>query len=356
MDLDNVLQYPQMDTGNMLAEIQALPDQLNKAWTNVKKQLKNYPTFHEIHHVLIAGMGGSAIAGDLVAATARAHCRVPISVLREYTLPGWINEHTLVIASSHSGDTEETLSVAHQALQKNIPLIRITTGGKLSTLAAANISPCLTFKHAGQPRSAVGFSYGYMLAVLYQHGLIPNPSAEIAASIQSMRQQEETIRPNQPVQKNPAKRLAGQMIGRNLTILGSGVLEPVARRWKGQINELAKTWAGFDSLPEACHNTIAGSELPADQLHTHMVLFLESNQDHPRNRRRSELMRQHLMLQGFATDFLQFSGTTPMETLWDALQYGDYTAYYLALLNNVDPTPIEAIQEFKKELGEYDQI
>lgn len=355
MNLDDLSQYKQYDLQDMLSHITTLPEQLTQGWKDASAAIAGCSKFSGITRVLITGMGGSAIAGDLVAASVEAECSAPILVLRDYQLPAWVDEHTLVIASSHSGNTEETLSVARQVLAKNIPLVRITTGGKIAQLADPANSPCLVFNHKGQPRSAVGFSFVYMMAVLYHQGLIANPGAAIEKAAAEMRLVQAKIQPEVPVNQNPAKRLAGQMVGRCVTMVGSGVLGTISRRWKGQINELAKVWTGYDVLPEACHNTIAGTEFPAEPIGANFVLFLDSNLDHPRNARRSELLRKHLMLQGFMTDRVWLESDTLLNLLWTSLIYGDYVAYYLAMCYEVDPTPIEAIQGFKKELGDFDQ-
>lgn len=356
MNLDDLSQYKQYDLQDMLSHITTLPTQLTRGWQDASAQIAKYPVFPGITSVLITGMGGSAIAGDLVAATVEAECPAPILVLRDYQLPAWANEHTLVIASSHSGNTEETLSICSQVLKKNIPLVRITTGGKIAQIAEKSVSPCLVFEHKGQPRSAVGFSFVYMMAVLHHQGLIADPVEAIANAAAAMQSQQALIEPNVPVNQNPAKRLAGQMVGRCVTLIGSGVLGTISRRWKGQINELAKVWTGYDVLPEACHNTIAGTEFPTDPIGSNFVLFLDSNLDHPRNVRRSELLRNHLMLQGFMTDRVEYNAKNTLTLLWTSLIYGDYVAYYLAMCYEVDPTPIEAIQGFKKDLGDFDQI
>jgi glucose/mannose-6-phosphate isomerase len=356
MNLDDFKQYKLIDPQDMMHDIVTLPDQLATAWMDAIQLVEQFNPFPEIQNILITGMGGSAIAGDLIAAYIQHECSVPLMVLREYQLPAWVNKHTLVIASSHSGNTEETLSVVRQTLKAEIPLVRITTGGKIATIAKAEVSPCLIFHHTGQPRSAVGFSFAYMLAVLSHQGLIADPSQAIAMAVASMKKQQQLIKPEVLIIQNPAKRLAGQMVGRNVTIIGSGILATIARRWKGQFNELAKAWTGYDTLPEACHNSIAGTEQPESVIPNNFGLFLESGLDYPRNLKRSMLFHEHMMVQGFMTDALHVIGTTPMEIMWNGLNYGDYVAYYLALSYGIDPTPIEAIQGFKKDLGDFDQI
>jgi glucose/mannose-6-phosphate isomerase len=208
-----------------------------------------------------------------------------------------------------------------------------------------------TFEHHGQPRAAVGFSFGLLLAAFTRLGLIPDPSQELAGAVTAMKAQQLHLKADVPVTQNPAKRQAGQLLGRWVTVLGSGVMAPVARRWKGQVCELAKAWAQFEFLPEADHNTLAGSQNPVEILAHTTVIFLRSASDHPRNRLRLEFTRQALMLEGLGTDFYDAKGDTPLANLWTALHFGDYMAYYLAMLYEVDPTPVAALQKLKNDLG-----
>ena len=133
--------------------------------------------------------------------------------------------------------------------------------------------------------------------------------------------------------------------------MASGVLVPVARRWKGQINELAKAGAGFDVLPEADHNSLAGLANPEGILSRTMTIFLKAACDLPANQRRTDLTMQTYMLEGLSTNDFNASGENPLAQQWSALHFGDYVAYYLAMAYGEDPTPIPSIQEFKKRLG-----
>lgn len=354
MNLDDMTKFTTLDKSNMLAEITSLPDQLEKSWLAALQKTEQLAPFPELQSILICGMGGSAIAGDLFIAYAQAACRVPIQVSRDYDLPAWVDpNHTLVIASSHSGGTEETLSTVVQARKAGTRVIGITTGGKLSEYLAAEKQEVLYFEHKGQPRSAVGYSFTHLAAIFYRLGLIPNPAADIEKAVSAMRSQLAYISPDVPVANNPAKRLAGQLMGRAVMIFGENILAPIARRWKGQINELAKAWAGYDTVPEACHNSIAGTQFPERPIGDTFALFLRSKLDHTRNFKRSELFQNLMMVQGFMTDFLIVRGDSPIEVMWTGLSFGDFTAYYLAMSYEIDPTPIDAIQGFKKELGEF---
>ena len=154
-----------------------------------------------------------------------------------------------------------------------------------------------------------------------------------------------------PTSQNLAKRLAGQLVGRWVAVIGSGVLAPVARRWKGQVSEIAKAWSQFEYLPEADHNTLAGVENPEEVLGSTVVLFLRSKTNHPRNQLRSDLTRRVFMVEGLGTQAVDAAGETPLANQWASLHLGDYLAYYLAMAYGVDPTPVSAIEGFKRDLA-----
>jgi len=350
MNLSNYEQYRTLDKQNMLAHINGLPDQLWKAWELGKN--KELPQWQDIRQVVIAGMGGSAIGADLLAGYVQSSCNVPVYIHRDYDLPAWARgPDTLVIASSHSGNTEETLSAYETAHANRCRSLAICTGGKLAQMAREANSPLWIFEYHGQPRAAVGYSFGLLLAVMTHLHFLENPEQELHDAIRAMRVQQEKIAAEIPPAQNLAKRLAGQLVGRWVTVIGSGILAPVARRWKGQISEIAKAWAQFEFLPEANHNTLAGILNPEELFAKTMIFFLNSRNDHPRNRKRSELTRQIFMLEGLNTDNIEASGETPLANLWTCLHLGDYVAYYLAMAYDVDPTPVDVIEGFKKELG-----
>jgi glucose/mannose-6-phosphate isomerase len=350
MNLDDFTKFKEIDTQNMLAEINGLPDQLSRAYQLGLTQ--KLPAWDGIRNVLITGMGGSAIGADLLSAYVADSCPVPLYVLRDYSLPAWAQgSQTLVVGSSHSGDTEETLSSFEEALQRGCRCLAITTGGKMGELAARNKAAIWKFQHAGQPRAAVGYSFGLLLALLVRLGLVTDPAPELEKAVAAMRQQQESLKAEVPAVHNPAKRMAGQLMGRWVAVLGSGILAPVARRWKGQLSEVAKSWAQFEFLPEADHNTLAGVVNPEERFAQMMVLFLRSSLEHPRNQLRTELTRKGFMVEGLNTDIVEAFGDTPLAHIWTALHFGDYMAYYLAMAYEVDPTPVAAIENLKGEMS-----
>jgi glucose/mannose-6-phosphate isomerase len=349
MNLDDHNSFSQLDTQNMYAQIESLPDQIQQAW-ELGSGLA-LPDWQDIQRVVVSGMGGSAIGADLLAAYIAPVGSAPIIVHRDYGLPAWARgKETLVIASSHSGNTEETLSSFEDALERGCRALAVTTGGRLAQLAASGGAPVWKFEHEGQPRAAVGYSFGLLLAALRQLGFIPDPTQELRAAVAAMRNQQANLHKEIPAVQNPAKRMAGQLVERWVTVMGAGILAPVARRWKGQISEVAKAWAQFEFLPEADHNTLAGAVNPEDLLTRTMVLFLRADSENPRNLLRAELTRKSFMLEGLSTDFIDAQGDTSLAQQWTALHFGDYTAYYLAMMYEVDPTPVQALENFKLEM------
>jgi glucose/mannose-6-phosphate isomerase len=350
INLDDFTKFEEIDTQNMLSEVNGLPEQLFNAYQLGLSQ--KLPAWDGIDKVLITGMGGSAIGADLLAAYVADSCPVPLYVLRDYGLPAWANgPETMVIGSSHSGNTEETLSSFEEALQRGCRCLAITTGGKLEDLAAREKAATWKFQYDGQPRAAVGFSFGLLMALLVRLGFVTDPTPELEIAIAAMRQQQESLRADIPAAQNPAKRMAGQLMGRWVAVLGSGVLAPVARRWKGQISEVAKAWAQFEFLPEADHNTLEGILNPEERVAQMIVLFLRSSLDHPRNQLRIELTRKRFMLEGLNTDIIDAQGDSSLAHIWTALHFGDYTAYYLAMAYGVDPTPVAALENLKREMS-----
>jgi len=352
MNLDDLDRFKKLDTLNMMGEIEGLPDQLASAWDLGQRLPLPGIASTEISNVVIAGLGGSAIGADLVAGFVSSSCRVPIITHRDYGLPAFArSRRSLVVASSHSGDTEETLDSFEAALSNDCTLIAITTGGKLSMRAREVNIPVWSFNHPGQPRAAVGFSFGLLLALLSRLQLVPDPSKDLTQAVATMKQSAEQMRADVHAALNPAKRYAGQLMGRWVTVFGAGILAPVARRMKTQINEVAKAASNFEFLPEADHNTLAGTMHPEEVLMPHtMNLFLRAPSDHPRNRKRLNLTKQTFMLDGLNTDFLDARGDCSLAHMWSLILFGDYMAYYLAMGYGVDPTPVQALVNFKEAM------
>ena len=347
MHLDEYISFDEIDKKNMYDEIIGLPDQLLNAW-ELGARLP-YKKSGSIHNIVIAGMGGSAIGADILAAYLFSQISIPIFILRGYDLPAWArNRNTLVIASSHSGNTEETINVFKQGLQSNCMMHVVCTGGELEQLATSNDISLWKFKHTGQPRSAIGYSFALLLALLYRAGIVHDVSDEIAQAINTMRHVQEGLIRENMIEKNHAKQLANRLYGKYVSILGSGILAPVARRWKGQISEVSKAWAQFEEMPESDHNTLAGINNPKSLLSNLAIIFLSSSSDHERNDKRIFLTKRIMENAGLDTEIIKADGNNPLAHIWSLITLADFVSYYLAMLYEVDPTSIPTIQELKE--------
>jgi glucose/mannose-6-phosphate isomerase len=349
MNLNSFQQFKSIDLGDMLGAIQKLPGQLDKAFFLGRDF--SLPENKEFDRIIIAGMGGSAIGADLLVAYAFPDLRIPTFILRDYQLPGWATgKNCLVICSSHSGNTEETNSVLSQAIERKCTIVVITTGGKLFSTASDNGIVAWKFKHVGQPRTAVGFSFGLLLRLFTRLSIIPEQDEVIKTAVLAMNELGKEIDAAVPIVNNPAKRTAEQLVDQHVSVFGAEHLSPVARRWKTQINELAKCWAQYEFIPEADHNTLAGVLQPSKMLPKIFTVFLNSNHYHPRNKKRMNLTLAEFMVAGLCTDQIDFSADEKMAEMWKAILFGDYVSYYLAMMYEIDPTPVEAIESLKTKM------
>ena len=349
MNLNSFQQFKSIDHSDMLGAIQKLPSQLEEAYFLGRDF--SLPKNKEFNCIVIAGMGGSAIGADFLVAYAFPDLRIPTFILRDYQLPGWaMGKNCLVICSSHSGNTEETNSVLSQAIERNCTIVVITTGGKLLSTAADNDIVAWKFEHAGQPRAAVGFSFGLLLRLFIRLSFIPEQDEAIKTAVLAMDEFGKEIGTDVPIVNNPAKRTAGQLVDQHVSVFGAEHLSPVSRRWKTQINELAKCWAQYEFIPEADHNTLAGVLQPSKMLSKVFTVFLKSKHYHPRNKKRMDLTLTEFMVAGLCTDQIDFSEEEKMAEMWKAILFGDYVSYYLAMMYEIDPTPVEAIESLKTQM------
>jgi len=351
MNLDDLDLFKKIDTRNMLAQIDGLPDQLQSAWELGQNQ--TLPAFADIQSIVITAMGDSALAAELVAASVSSSIRLPVTVHRGYSLPAFANgPQTLVVCISHSGNSEEVLD-AFEAAQKNkCSMLVISTGGELVKRAAEKNIPVWAFDSKGVvDTAAIAYPFALLLALISRLGFIPDPTIDVAEAVSMMKRSQQHIVADVIAAKNPAKRYAGQLVGRWVTFVGTETLAPVARRWKTQINQLAKAGANFEVIPEATHNTLIATINPNPTLNAHtMTLFMRAPSDHPRNRLRSDLMRQAFMLEALNTDVIDARGESIIAHLWTLIIFGDYMAYYLAMAYGADPSEEDAFVNFKRSL------
>jgi glucose/mannose-6-phosphate isomerase len=350
--LDRPADYGSVDRSDMLPHIDGLPEQLLDAWQLWQSSDLPAPT-EPPDGLVVAGMGGSAIAGDVLKVVLGYEVSVPVEVWRGYSLPGWVTSRTLVIASSFSGHTEETLSAFSQAVQRGARVYALTTGGRLAALARLHETGLLTYGFDGQPRAALGYSLAGLLRLVQAVQLADDQSVSVERAVDVMRSQRDELRPGVITDRNPAKRLAMQLMGRLPVVWSGAVLEPAARRWKTQLNENAKVWAAWESLPELHHNSVVGLEQPSRPLAQSFVILLESPSEHERIGRRLRLSADVLRSRGLQHWRLAAPAGDRLAQLLAVIHFGDYVSYYLAIAYGIDPTPVRAIDELKARLGAW---
>jgi glucose/mannose-6-phosphate isomerase len=350
--LDEPAAMARADAGGMLGAVAQLPEQVRGGWRRSRELALPWDPPRA---VAILGMGGSAIGADLVSAVWADRLRVPVTVLRGYELPAWVGPETLVIASSKSGDTEETLRQLETALSRRCPVVAVTSGGTLGSVATAAGLPLLTFPAGGQPRASLGWSLSLIAGVLERAGVLPVEEAEIAAAATTAQTMVARCAEGVPTVENPAKQLAWSLVDRLVMVVAGGFMAPVARRWKTQLNENGKTTAIMEELPEATHNTVVGFEQP-EALRDHLaVVFLRSDLDHDRVTLRAQLVGDLLDAGQIWHTTAEASGETRLGQVLSGVVQGDYVSVYLAFMYATDPTPVDVISHIKEQLALADQ-
>ena len=348
--LDDPVQRARLDPGDMLGAVYGLPEQCREAWDGARAF--ELPWKEAPRRIVILGMGGSAIAGDYFRALLSLEAPVRVFNVRAYDLPSFADEETLVIASSFSGETEETLSAFEQALATPARKLAITTGGRLLTMARANGVPAFTFAYHGEPRAAIGWGLMPLLAVAEKLGLMQGVEADVQEAIAVLTSLREEYVAETASSQNPAKQLAVRLHERLPVVYGAGALIEVGRRWKTQLNESAKVWAFFEELPEAQHNAIVGLALPKAIAGAATAVLLPSDRlDHPRVALRYDLMRRLLADAGIDAIEAPGRGKSALAQMLSLTLLCDYAATYLALLYGTDPTPTTVIDELKASLA-----
>lgn len=344
--LEDSFSHETLDPQGMRERIAALPRQCAAAWSLLRDTALP-DDYRQVQQVAVLGMGGSAIGGALVAGLVAGECAVPILSVGGYELPACVGPQTLVVASSHSGNTEETLVTCAEALERGCRVVAVTTGGKLAALAQQHGLPLLRFADDGPPRAALGYSFTLLLGLLCRLGLVRDYSADLDEAIAVVTAWQQELTADVPTERNPAKRLAQWLHKRLPVVYGAGFLAAVARRWKGQCNENAKSWAFWEELPELNHNAVVGYRLPKGIRKRARVLLLRSPLDHPRVQARWQATQALLEDEGVAFESVWARGESRLAHMLSLVHLGDYVSFYLAMLNAVDPSPVEPIQRLK---------
>ncbi|MGH8015666.1 MAG: bifunctional phosphoglucose/phosphomannose isomerase [Candidatus Zixiibacteriota bacterium] len=354
--LDSVEKIRSFDPENMYNHIFDFPEQMARA-QNIGISWKiNAGMFPDIRNIVLVGMGGSAIGGDLARSLLNGKLEIPFHVCRHYKLPEFVDDETLVIASSYSGNTEETLSALDDALDRKAMIAAISTGGMMQDVCKLNGIPMATLPAGMQPRAALGFSFVPLLIFLEKVKLIPGMSDDINHTIERLKTYRQEYIEDSPVKLNPAKKLAERLQGRIVVVYsGPSLTDAVAVRWKGQICENAKTLAFANQFAEFNHNELVGwSDLTRQHSDKLIVVILRDKDDHAQIKKRMDIVKPLIEDSGTEVIEVESRGTSDLERMFSLIQIGDFVSYYLAILNKQDPTPVITIEMLKAALADKD--
>ena len=340
-----------IDPQDMFSAIYHFADQIKESIT-IGEQINLNNDYSSCKNIIVAGMGGSAIGGDVIKTITHNELIVPFYVNRNYSLPNWVNEKTLVICSSYSGNTEESLSAYEDAVEKGAMICGISTGGKLSENIKSKGYDLISIPGGLQPRAALAYSFVPMLYLLNKIGLISSVLIDnLSSSIDSLEAKRETNSIGDTT--NPIYKLAKEIYGMIPIIYGitdtSGV---IALRWKGQLCENSKMLAYHNEIPEMNHNEIVGWGNNPDLLAELSVIWLRDENDNDRLCARQNITKSLLDDIDIMQHEVYAEGASNLERLIDLINYGDWLSYWCAILHNTDPSPVEKINKLKKALEE----
>ena len=353
-NLDDIKVIEKIDRLRMHDVLAAFPTHCKEAYKlgqnfSLPGDLRNFK------NIVFSGMGGSAIGAGIVNSYLRNKISVPINLNRDYTLPGFVNRESLVILISYSGNTEETLSAYKGARKCQAKIIVLSSGGQLADLAEKDGHPYLLIPAGFPPRAALVFLSLPVLALFSQMHLIEDKEKEVEQTASFLEMlKKDSLDIDVGRQSNPAKKLAQRIFGNFCVIYGaSDHLAGVVTRWRGQLAENSKMLASSHLLPEMNHNEIVGWQHPRKFVKRFVVVFLRDKADHPQVKKRIEISKEILQKEGVCVEEVRSRGESLLARTFSLIYAGDYTSFYLAILNGEDPTPVKRIDYLKKRLKDW---
>ncbi|MFA4966924.1 MAG: bifunctional phosphoglucose/phosphomannose isomerase [Candidatus Margulisiibacteriota bacterium] len=348
--LDDEKKIKEIDKSGMLEVAQSAPQMIREAF----KMMEFFPAINlkGIDSICIAGMGGSAVAGDLLSNLLRDQLPVPVFVNRNYTLPVYLKSSSLIFISSYSGDTEETVSCLKEAEGMKAKIICLTSDGKVKAAAEAKKYPLVDLKKGLQPRAALPYFLVSIAMILEKGGLIKDVSSQINESASVLDQLKNSYGQACPERQNPAKQMARRLIGKLPVIFASNsTTEAIGKRLKNQLNENSKMNALLCTFPEMNHNEMVSLSQLNKGEHNFAAVFVRDEEDHVRVNKRIEITKSMLGAKLGGAMEIPSSGKTRLARMFSQIFFSDILSVYLAIIAGIDPTPVDAITKFKKEMA-----
>jgi len=346
----NKLSIQKYDKSNFKKLLIDFPQQVENAVDIGKKFSASYKSSH-IRNIVVNGLGGSAIGGDLLRSYLAEELKIPFIINRHYYLPEFVDERSLVIVSSYSGNTEETIGAQTDAKKRKAKVLCISSNGETALMAKKFKQPLITIPKGLPPRAALGFSFFPVLISLAKMKLIRSKDADIKEAITMLKKKSKLY--SSLSNKNPALKLAKQLYMKLPIVYSSADrFDVVNLRWRGQIAENAKQLAFGHVLPEMNHNELVGWKVLRRMMEEEMiVLFLRDKYDHERVKIRMDITKGVISQYASKVIEVHSEGRSLLARIFSLVYLGDWVSYYLAILNGIDPTPVKVIDYLKNELG-----
>jgi glucose/mannose-6-phosphate isomerase len=350
--LDDAKKIKALDKNNMLDLLLGLDEQCRKAKDIGKGFNAKGISGDGVKNIVFTGLGGSAIGADLIRSYTAGDIKFPIFVNRNYTLPNFIGEDTLLFASSYSGNTEETLSAYKNARKKKARIIAISSNGTLEKLAKDDGLPFIKIPGGFPPRCALGYSFIPLLLTLCKLGFLKNKEKEIDEAVDVLAGLKKELGLESPIDANIAKGIAIKLQHKFPVIYGANDhIDVAVTRLRGELAENSKHLSSSHVFPEMNHNEIVGWDFPAELMDQFVVIFLRDIEDHKRVAMRMDITRDILSKKGISIVEIPSKGKGLLSRILSLIYIGDMVSFYLAILSGIDPTPVDRVTYLKKELA-----
>lgn len=350
--LDSREEITKLDKSNMLGSIEELGRQIEHAWKDTRN-LEISPT-NQIQNVVIAGMGGSGLGADVIKSLFKEEMTIPFDFVHAYDLPNYVNQNTLVILASYSGSTEEILSCAKDAQNRQAQIAVLCAGGELAQFAKKYNYPMYqiepTYNPSNQPRMAIGYAVFGTIALLEKAGVISLSDSHVNSVVETIDRQIKECTVEVAQSENPAKTLAYTMIDRLPVIVASEFLEGSAHVASNQMNENAKALVDYKIIPELNHHLLEGLKFPSSNTSTHVFIFVESQLYRLENVLRTQLTQKIVADNQIDTMSVPLRSNTKIEQVFEMIVLFSFAGFYLAMLEGIDPSPIPFVDQFKNDL------
>lgn len=358
---DDLAKIKIIDKKNALDSIKQLPLQCKQAWQ--ESNAIDFPKdFKNVSNIVISGMGGSTYAARIVKSLYDGveMTKIPIELANNYRLPGYVNKNSLVILSSYSGNTEETLACANQAKEKSAKIVGITSGGNLAEFLKTNKLPAYIFdpKHnpSAQPRIGVGYMVMGLIGLLAKLKFIPVGEKEVKEVIKFIDDNNGVLDTSVSTADNPAKQMAFNLEKKIPVIIVADFLEGAAYAVRNPFHETSKQFALYFAIPELNHHLLEGLAFPKELRSLLHFIFIRSTMYDKRHIKRMTLTQEIIKSNNIPSETITLSGNSPLTQVFELIQWGAWVTFYLAMLHNIDPSEIPWVDYFKKELQKEETL